>query len=112
MKKRCASVCADILQAHEAKVRALVPKEQLLEMGLSEGWEPLCKFMGVPVPNEPFPRVNDGAAADKYATRVFLKVLGVWVSILSVVGYLLLSGYWLWKRKTGPKLLPDEQVSK
>ena len=23
-----------------------------------EGWEPLCGFLGVPVPNEPFPRIN------------------------------------------------------
>lgn len=53
----------DILQAHKDKVRQLVPKEQLLEMDLSDGWEPLCKFLGVPVPNEPFPRANDGAAA-------------------------------------------------
>lgn len=102
----------DILQAHEDKVRSLVPKEQLLEMDLNDGWEPLCKFLGVPVPNEPFPRANDGAAADKYATKVLLKVLGVWLSIFSVVGYVLLSGYWLWKRKMSPQLLPGEEVAK
>ncbi|KAG8169520.1 hypothetical protein KVR01_000265 [Diaporthe batatas] len=101
-----------ILQAHEDKVRSLVPKEQLLEMDLSDGWEPLCKFLGVPVPNEPFPRANDGAAADKYATKVLLKALGVWLSIFSVVGYAFLSLYWLWKRKTGPQLLPDEDATK
>ncbi|KAJ4397444.1 hypothetical protein N0V93_001672 [Gnomoniopsis smithogilvyi] len=54
-----------ILEAHCDKVRALVPKNQLLEMELSEGWEPLCKFLDVPIPNEPFPRANDAAAADK-----------------------------------------------
>lgn len=102
----------DILQAHEEKVRSLVPQEQLLEMDLSEGWEPLCKFLGVPVPDEPFPRANDGAAADKNATTVLLKVLGVWISIFSVVGYALLSGYWMWKRKTAPKLLPDGRVTR
>lgn len=34
-----------------------------------EGWEPLCDFLGVPVPPEPFPRVNSrdelGAASDE-----------------------------------------------
>lgn len=105
-------VYLDILQAHEDKVRSLVPKEQLLEMNLSDGWEPLCKFLGVPVPDEPFPRANDGAAADKYATKVLLKVLGVWLSIFSIVGYALLSGYWLWKRKSNPPLLPDDEAAK
>ena len=39
-------------------IRGLVPKERLLEWSVDEGWEPLCKFLGKPVPNEPFPRVN------------------------------------------------------
>jgi hypothetical protein len=24
-----------------------------------EGWEPLCKFLGKPVPDQPFPHIND-----------------------------------------------------
>jgi hypothetical protein len=28
---------------------------------VKEGWGPLCKFLDLPVPNEPFPRVNDVA---------------------------------------------------
>jgi len=24
----------------------------------ADGWEPLCTFLGVPVPDEPYPRVN------------------------------------------------------
>lgn len=41
------------------EVVAFVPKEKLLVFEIKEGWEPLCKFLNVPVPNEPFPRVND-----------------------------------------------------
>ncbi len=68
-------------------------------MDLSEGWEPLCQFLGVPVPDEPFPRANDGEAADKYATKVLLKVLQVWVGIFSVIGFITYSAFWLWKGK-------------
>lgn len=101
--------CLDILQAHEAKVRSLVPKDQLLEMDLSEGWEPLCKFLGVPVPKDtPFPRANDGPAADKYATKVFAKVLGVWIAIFSIIGYPLLCIYW--RMKSGPKMPDDKDL--
>jgi hypothetical protein len=27
---------------------------------VQQGWEPLCRFLGVDVPDEPFPRVNVG----------------------------------------------------
>ena len=26
---------------------------------VTEGWEPLCAFLGVPAPDAPFPRTND-----------------------------------------------------
>jgi len=35
-----------------------VPAEKLLVHRSSDGWEPLCAFLGVPVPPEPYPRVN------------------------------------------------------
>jgi hypothetical protein len=30
----------------------------LIEWTASEGWEPICAALGLPVPDEPFPRVN------------------------------------------------------
>ena len=36
-----------------------VPKERLLVFDAREGWDPLCNFLGLPVPDEPFPRIND-----------------------------------------------------
>jgi len=35
-----------------------IPASRLLVYSPKEGWEPLCEFLGVPVPPEPFPRVN------------------------------------------------------
>jgi hypothetical protein len=35
-----------------------LPRERLLVFFAKEGWQPLCAFLGVPVPPEPFPRVN------------------------------------------------------
>jgi hypothetical protein len=35
-----------------------VPADKLLVHRSSDGWEPLCEFLGVPVPGEPYPRVN------------------------------------------------------
>ncbi|WP_284124742.1 sulfotransferase family protein [Parerythrobacter aestuarii] len=35
-----------------------LPAERLLVFHPKDGWEPLCRFLGVEVPPEPFPRVN------------------------------------------------------
>ena len=40
-------------------VRATVPEDQLLVFQVKDGWEPLCRFLNLPVPDEPFPKVND-----------------------------------------------------
>ena len=44
---------------HNEEVREHVPPEQLLVFEVKEGWEKLCKFLDVPVPETPFPRLND-----------------------------------------------------
>ena len=48
-------------ERHNAEVRAEVPPDRLLEFDVAQGWEPLCAFLEVPVPDEPFPRLNDTA---------------------------------------------------
>lgn len=40
------------------EVKAAIPSERLLVFDVAQGWEPLCRFLGVPVPAEPFPSVN------------------------------------------------------
>lgn len=46
-------------EAHNELVKANVPADRLLVWSVTEGWEPLCEFLGVPVPAEPLPHVND-----------------------------------------------------
>lgn len=45
-------------ERHNAEVRRSAPASRLLEWRAADGWEPLCKALGVPIPDEPFPRVN------------------------------------------------------
>jgi hypothetical protein len=40
------------------EVRAAIPAERLLVFNVAEGWAPLCRFLDVPVPDVPFPRMN------------------------------------------------------
>jgi hypothetical protein len=48
----------DAFQRHNARVRDLVPADQLLEWTPSDGWSPICERLGVPVPQDPFPLTN------------------------------------------------------
>jgi len=45
--------------AHNAEVRQVIAPERLLEYEVKQGWEPLCKFLGVPVPDTSFPHANE-----------------------------------------------------
>lgn len=45
--------------AHTAAVKDAIPADRLLVYEVKEGWAPLCAFLGVPVPDRPFPRTND-----------------------------------------------------
>ncbi|PKQ05062.1 MAG: sulfotransferase family protein [Alphaproteobacteria bacterium HGW-Alphaproteobacteria-12] len=48
----------DVFTRHEAEVKRGIPAGRLLVFDVAEGWEPLCRFLGVPVPDAPFPRTN------------------------------------------------------
>ena len=45
--------------AHVDAVKESIPCDQLLVFEAADGWEPLCRFLGVPVPEGPYPRTND-----------------------------------------------------
>ena len=57
--------------AHYENVRKMVPKEQLLEYEVGEGWDRLCSFLGKDIPHSDFPRIND--------TKAFRHNIGTWV---------------------------------
>jgi Sulfotransferase domain len=45
-------------ERHNAEVIASIAPERLLVFEAAQGWEPLCAFLKVPVPDVPFPRTN------------------------------------------------------
>ncbi|HKX79959.1 MAG TPA: sulfotransferase [Novosphingobium sp.] len=45
-------------ERHNAEVRERIAADRLLEFEPSHGWEPLCRFLGVAVPEEDFPHTN------------------------------------------------------
>ena len=49
----------ETFRRHNEDVKRRVPAERLLVYDVREGWEPLCDFLGVEAPDEPFPHLND-----------------------------------------------------
>ena len=63
----------DSYLGYQDHVRSTVPKEDLLEFRVQDGWAPLCEFLGVDekvVEGESFPRVNDTASQLAEAEKV------------------------------------------
>ena len=79
-------------EQHLAEVKAAVPPERLLVYTVTEGWEPLCDFLGVPVPATPFPNVNERAQFKRMIAVLRYGVIGALlataVALAALVTYL------------------------
>lgn len=71
-------------------VKNYVSKDRLLVFDVKEGWNPLCKFLEVPVPNAPFPWENDTAELRGRFNKVKLAsyLIIVWLPVFSALGVL------------------------
>lgn len=58
----------DAMVRHNDAVRAEVPPSRLLEWEVTQGWDPICERLGLPVPAEPFPVTN--------STKDFREMMG------------------------------------
>jgi hypothetical protein len=45
-------------ERHNAQVRRTLPPHRLLDWQANQGWEPICRALDLPVPDQPFPWVN------------------------------------------------------
>merc|ERR1711939_1065086 len=86
---------------HYNEVRSLVPKENLLEFKVQDGWEPLCKFLGQPIPmGSKFPNTNDNrdfVARSRRRNRMQMLNVGVKfleIAVLVAVCAFLVSVLW------------------
>lgn len=98
----------DVFLRHYEEVRSLVPKDRLLEYKVSDGWDPLCDFLGVAVPRgDKFPNVNDNRdfveRSRRRNRRQFMNVVLKWTTYTAVTGA---TAYGAWKYVPWNKILP------
>jgi hypothetical protein len=74
-----AAAMAAGMERHIAEVRSVVPADRLLVWQPADGWEPLCEFLEVPVPQAPLPRVNDSAMFADRIVEGSMAALSQWL---------------------------------
>ena len=89
---------------HYAHIRKVVPGERLLEWHPRDGWEPLCRHLGVEVPadvkGEAFPRINDPQTTQAILAGVVWSKwisVGVRVAKVAALGGVAVLGWRYWK---------------
>ncbi|KAL5246625.1 hypothetical protein ACHWQZ_G018739 [Mnemiopsis leidyi] len=71
-------------------IKETVPSGRLLVFNVKQGWRPLCEFLQVPVPDRPFPRLNNTAEwKANVAKYVTVKFLAPAVAVAGAVLYML-----------------------
>ena len=60
----------EVFERHNQEVRDSIDPARLLVFDVREGWAPLCRFLEVPIPGQPFPRLNDTAS-----TQAMIKLM-------------------------------------
>ena len=75
-----------VYEAHVVEVRRTVPAERLLLFDVADGWEPLCRFLGRPVPaGMAFPQLNDRREFARIVSTLRLATWAVPVGALALL---------------------------
>jgi Sulfotransferase domain len=68
----------EAISRYQEQVQRNIPEDRLLVWSVTEGWEPLCRFLEVDVPDAQFPRLNDSKMYKDRIVDASLVVLQEW----------------------------------
>ena len=69
---------AEAMERFQDEVQQTVPPERLLVWSVTDGWESLCEFLDVDVPDMPFPHLNDSKEFNERVIDGSLQVVSEW----------------------------------
>jgi hypothetical protein len=87
----------ETFERHNEEVKQRVPAEKLLVYEVKEGWAPLCEFLGVEVPDKPFPHLNDSEVFRGRIRRIRVLTVAMLTFGVSMAGLVLL--YLRWRQR-------------
>jgi hypothetical protein len=98
-------------EEHYETVRAIVPKEKLLEIDSEEmNWETLCGFLERDVPKEQFPTLKDEKAMRQYLNDAWWGMVTYCVGMLVLPGSVILLGFVVYTYADAFREMRDEYV--
>lgn len=83
-----------VYEEHAALVRGAAAGSEFLEYDLHQGWEPLCAFLGKPIPKEPFP---SGNVAQDFHQRIEQAMKSRFVRAMRNIAIAGFMGYFAWE---------------
>ena len=97
----------------DIRTAAATQGRPVLDYELGSGWEPLCRFLDKPIPDQPFPKVNEydflkqrivqsrrkalvsaSRIIAAYALPVAVALAAIWLALLSLDGH---ARMWPWR---------------
>ena len=75
----------------------MTPPERLFFFDVKDGWEPLCKILDCPVPDELFPHENDRIEVHKEVKKMIKAAVLGWMQIFAASGAVLAVAWYYWK---------------
>lgn len=87
----------DFLEIHYDYLKRVTPADRLFFFDVKDGWEPLCKILNCPVPDEPFPHANDKEAVKEAFTGLIKAAAVRWLQIFALIGIFVASSYYALK---------------
>ncbi|KAF2108901.1 hypothetical protein BDV96DRAFT_605330 [Lophiotrema nucula] len=83
-------------EKHNQTIRDLVPASQLLEFTPEQGWQELCPFLDVEVPDARFPRVDEGKQLREGLERQWWLMVRYLVLMIVAPGLVVLVAWVYW----------------
>ena len=78
--------CIQLFNEYNEKVIRECPKDKLLVFQVEQGWKPLCEFLNKPIPDVPFPRLNDTVDFQRHLesiNQIGYRILGAIIVIVA-----------------------------
>jgi Sulfotransferase domain len=80
-------------------VRAITPKDKLLEFKSEDGWAPLCEFLGASVPEGAYPHVNETNNFIRIQKILWCISFGKYVAKRALPVVVAAGAFYFWQRR-------------
>lgn len=92
-------IIPELLLDHNEYLKRVTPPGKLHFFDVKDGWEPLCKILNLPVPDQPFPHAHDAETIRKEIEGWVKLAIRRWLLILGVGSSIAITTWVLWKRR-------------